>query len=77
MTTNPTMRVVWFEGRAYPVSSHPRGIDDPGTYWHVQTPDGEWHPVVSRTSGDAGDSNAWRAIMAAITTWLEEHGSKD
>ncbi len=72
MTTDPTMRIVWFDGRAYPVSSHPRGVDDPGTQWHVQTTDGAWHAVRERQSGD-GEGSAWSAVMESVTHWLEEH----
>ena len=70
MTTDPTMRVVWFDGRPFPVSSHPRGLDDPGTHWHVQTPDGEWHSVRPRRPGDA-EGDGWRGVTAGIATWLE------
>ena len=67
------MRIVWFGGRPFPVSSHPRGLDDPGTQWHVQTPDGEWHAIAQRPPGDNGSSAAWSEIMAAAQAWLTEH----
>jgi hypothetical protein len=72
MTTDPTMRIVWYGGRAYPVSSHPPGVDDAGTRWHVQTPDGEWHAVCLMQAADA-EGNAWRAAMESVTQWLTEH----
>lgn len=77
MTTDPTMRIVWFDGRAFPVSSHPQGIGDPGAHWHVQTPDGEWHAVVARNSGAAEDATAWRAVMESVLQWLQLHRSDD
>lgn len=61
------MRIAWFDGRAWPVSSHPRGIEDPGTHWHVQTPNGDWHAVLPRSAGKNGDTIAWRAVTAAVT----------
>ena len=73
MTTDPTMRIVWFAGRAFPVSSHPQGLEDPGTHWHVQTPDGEWHAIAARRAGDNGDAAAWGDVMASAQTWLTEH----
>jgi hypothetical protein len=69
----PTMRVLWFAGRPFPVSSHPRGVEDPGTHWHVQTPDGEWHAVIVREAGDSqgsdywGSANRWAASGDEIT----------
>lgn len=69
MTTDPTMRVVWFDGRPFPVSSHPQGLGDPGTHWHVQTADGEWHAVLPRRVGDA-EGDKWRGVLAGIVTWL-------
>ena len=70
MTTNPTMRVVWFDGRPFPVSSHPRGLADPGTHWHVQTPDGDWHAVRSRRAGETKDEE-WLNVITAVLAWLE------
>jgi hypothetical protein len=73
MTTNPTMRIVWFAGRAFPVSSHPRGFDDPGTHWHVQTPDGDWHVIARRHAGENDNSQSWGHVMGAAQRWLSEH----
>lgn len=70
MSTDPTMRIIWFEGRAYPISSHPRGLDDPGTHWHVQTPDGEWHEIMRRNPGGNEDAEAWGAVMDTVLEWL-------
>lgn len=66
-----TMRIVWFNGRAYPVTAHPLGLHDRGTHWHVQTEDGAWHPIVEREPA-ARDSDAWPTIAAAIAAWLTE-----
>jgi hypothetical protein len=70
-----TMRVVWYNGRAFPVTAHPRGLNDPGTHWHVQTEDGEWHAVQPRVDGDS-KGEGWRQVMAAIIRWLGSHRSE-
>jgi hypothetical protein len=72
MTTDPTMHIVWFNGRPYPVSSHPSGVDDPGTHWHVQTPDGEWHPIMRRSPGTNDDASAWSDVMVVAQSWLAD-----
>ena len=64
------MRVLWLHGHPYPVSSHPRGFEDPGTHWHVQTPDGEWHAVLPHRAGDE-EGDAWGAVAAAVVAWLK------
>ena len=66
---DPTMRTVWFLGHPFPVCSHPRGIEDPGTHWHVQTPNGQWHAVAPLRAGDA-ESDGWRAVVSAVEAWL-------
>ena len=68
---NPTMRVVWFDGHPFPVSSHPGGLEDPGTHWHVQTHDGTWHAVLPRRLGDA-EGEGWRRVVVAVAAWLEK-----
>lgn len=65
-----TMRVVWYNGRAFPVTAHPRGLNDPGTHWHVQTEDGAWHAVQPRVAGDS-KGEGWREVMATVTKWLD------
>lgn len=70
MTPDRLARIVWYGGRPYPVWSHPRGSDDPGTHWHVQTPDGEWHSVLRRRDGDI-EGDGWRSVTDAVAAWLE------
>ena len=77
MSTDPTMRIIWFEGHAYPISSHPRGLEDPGTHWHVQTLDGEWHQIMRRKPGGKEDAEAWRAVMARVEKWLADRAGTD
>jgi hypothetical protein len=74
VTTDPTMRIVWFGGRPFPVSSHPSGPEDPGTHWYVQTEDGEWHPVVERRPSA---SDLSQRVVEAVTAWLEVRAARD
>lgn len=72
---DPTMRVVWHNGRAYPVTAHPKGLNDPGTHWHVQTEDGEWYAVLSRVSGDS-EGDRWRDVVREIVVWLDANAAR-
>ena len=72
MPTDPTVRIVWFEGRPHPVSAYPAGVAGGGTHWYVQTRDGEWHKVIRR-SGDISTKEDGARLESAIATWLEEY----
>lgn len=74
MTTDPTMRIVWFGGRPFRVSSMPTGAEDAGTHWYVQTEDGEWHPVAERGQGG---TNVSQRVVEAVTAWLEVRAARE
>ena len=65
---DPTVRIVWFRGRAYPISNAP-GDTEAGRTWHVFV-DGRWEPVLEGADKEM-DSAAWRELEARVVDWLD------
>ena len=68
MTTDPTMRIVWYLGKPYGISSRPFGPWEPATEWHVLMPSG-WLPLFPYRDGDD-----WSAIERRVLDWLATGG---
>src|SRR3954464_5691820 len=66
MSTDPTMRIVWYQGKPYAVSSTPFGPSEPATDWHVLMPSG-WLPLIPYRPGDD-----WQSVERRIFDWLDQ-----
>ena len=71
-TKDPTVRIAWFRGQAYPISNAPIG-QAPSNTWYVFA-DGRWHELFEQTPKEL-DSAAWRALEERVIQWLEARGS--
>ena len=69
MTRNPSVRIVWYEGKAYPVSNtSPSFHTDTG--WYVLLPDG-WYQVAECGAPDV--DTAWEDVESCVLEWLAGH----
>ena len=57
MTTDPTMRIVWYLGKPYGISSKPFGPTAPATEWQVLMPSG-WLPLFPYRDGTTGQQSS-------------------
>lgn len=65
MTSDPTMRIVWYQGHAYGVSNSPPGEPTAG-FWYVLT-GGEWQRLFPNA-----DADEWEQIEPRVLRWLEQ-----
>ena len=66
--SDPTMRIVWYLGKPYGISSRPFGPSEPATEWHVLMPS-DWLPLFPYRDGDD-----WSAIERRVLDWLATGG---
>jgi hypothetical protein len=66
--TEPTMRIVWYEGHAYPVSNSPPGKEGRGKYWYVLV-EGDWQRLFACPS-EAPSAGSWERIRDRVLEWL-------
>lgn len=64
MVTEPTMRIVWHEGKPYGISSTPFGPSEPATEWHILMPSG-WLPLFPYSQRDD-----WATVEQRVLDWL-------
>lgn len=66
MATDPTMRIVWFNGKPYGVSNTPFGPSEPATDWHVLMPSG-WLPLFPYRKDEG-----WSIVEQRVLDWLTQ-----
>jgi len=76
MTTDPTVRILWFDDTPHPISAYPHGLEGGGKHWYVQTRDGEWHAVIPR-AGEVATKEDRTRLDAAVQSWLADYYAND
>jgi hypothetical protein len=66
MTVDPTMRIIWYGGKPYGISSAPFGTSEPPTEWHILMPSG-WLPLFPYRPTDE-----WPRIERQVLDWLNQ-----